>query len=575
MPHAFNPSEFVGIRIGHSDLFGTQSRWDQVREDLSHYTLAEVLEWLGRISAAVENSEDHAEETQAKIAFGLFGEDARSLLARSHRIANESGSGFSALFEPLQLISLAKAAFLFLPPTDQLRGTSPNRIGHALLRISDLIAPEIEAEPDLNVPDRGGWTPFLFASGSFYRGGTELHEIARFYALCLQSHEDLKSDPNYIDFRNLVFKATGLSPENLWLGLWVLLSQWKTIDAEGAVSGPVFIDEDRFLSTNFHFSTDEQARILELATASAKSMQESIRSEYSPDRFRPFDFVPLASKPLVRFGRRIFCSSTQLLMSKLSTGLYYTLANSVQGEERNRFSRFMGRAFEQYVGRMLKRMYAHPNSLLVDGDALRTAALRQSPRSKGNAKTADFLVVDGDLALVLEVKAGFFARNERSGVDADSLLRRLEDVYSRAGRQIENTIRLCEAGLFAEFGVRPEKITAYLPLVVTLDEATLTPYVYDLVRPLTLPGAQHKTEHLQIVGISELESIETAVTSRKLKLLALLGAKSRSGRHADTVRNFLHQLPDGKALFERNPYLRAIFKNAFEGAKRTLQLRMR
>src|SRR5438105_8373171 len=106
--HVFQPSEFIGIRLGYRDLFGEQSTWTGLEADLKNYTLAEVLELLGRISAVVENAGHTDKEDKSKIAIGVFGPtEGPDLLERANRVVRSSGNALSAIFEPRQLLSLS------------------------------------------------------------------------------------------------------------------------------------------------------------------------------------------------------------------------------------------------------------------------------------------------------------------------------------------------------------------------------------------------------------------------------------------------------------------------------------
>src|SRR4051812_48528580 len=121
MDHVFRPGEFFGVRAGYQDLFGGHTTWTDLERDLSPYSLGEVLEIIGRVSAVLEDPDLRGEEAQRRIAFGLFGpQEAPRILDRAKVMASGSRSGRVVLFESLQLASLAKAALLLKPPDDQL-----------------------------------------------------------------------------------------------------------------------------------------------------------------------------------------------------------------------------------------------------------------------------------------------------------------------------------------------------------------------------------------------------------------------------------------------------------------------
>ena len=309
-----------------------------------------------------------------------------------------------------------------------------------------------------------------------------------------------------------------------------------------------------------------------IATSNADVIQDAVRKEYRIDNFKPFDIVPLADKPLVRLAGRIFCVSVPLLMSKLSDGLYYLIANSLVGKDRDRFTRFLGVVFEQYLVQLLTRMLKTRNATILNGKTLQEAAVKLG---RSGIKTADCFILVDRIAVLVESKARFFARAARSGEDWDSISARIKDVYSRGSRQLESTIELAEAGGLAHLGVRPEGVETYVPLVVSLDETPMTPPVYDLIAPAIPAKGADKTVALQVVGISELEPLEVAVARGALNLHVLLRHKANSGRQATSLRNVIFYEPGLRGLSEHNPLLRRVYDEEMASALRVLKMRER
>src|SRR4051794_31577713 len=121
--HVFEPRKFVAIRAGYREVFRrpAQTTWAEIENDLSQYSLGEVLDMVGRISAVLDNAETTGREVQLAIATGVLGPDTPDVMRRVEEISRESGNPTVVLFEPLQLLSVSKAAMLLLPLDGTLR----------------------------------------------------------------------------------------------------------------------------------------------------------------------------------------------------------------------------------------------------------------------------------------------------------------------------------------------------------------------------------------------------------------------------------------------------------------------
>ena len=229
--------------------------------------------------------------------------------------------------------------------------------------------------------------------------------------------------------------------------------------------------------------------------------------------------------------------------------------------------------FEKYVEQLLTRMFGSNGGILLDGQnqTLKDAA-KSSARAK--SKLADFVLFVDEIVLVVETKARFFSRAARTGESWQELSSRLDDIYSRGARQLE-AIELCEDGAPTARGIDPAKVAAHVPLLISIDETPLTPHVYDLITPVRPAVGADKTVPLQVAGVSELEPLEADAADRRLNVLALLGYKGSCGKQAESLRNAVFHQPSLRDVIGHNPLLARVYRDAMEGAQRTLQVRAR
>ena len=83
------------------------------------------------------------EQVQLRIAAGLLGPETPDIMRRAKDLSHASTNPRVILFEPLQVVALAKAALLLLPADGTLRpDTNYRRFADALFRVSELIGPK-------------------------------------------------------------------------------------------------------------------------------------------------------------------------------------------------------------------------------------------------------------------------------------------------------------------------------------------------------------------------------------------------------------------------------------------------
>ena len=126
-------------------------------------------------------------------------------------------------------------------------------------------------------------------------------------------------------------------------------------------------------------------------------------------RFRMYDFNPLLEYPIVklckdqRSSRRdlLHAPIPDLITSRVCEGIYHQMFNTY----REKFSKYFGYVFEEYVGIVLKH-YKLPK-LISDAEIL-------NAYGKNPGSCPDWILVDGSTALIFECKATAFTRTAQS-----------------------------------------------------------------------------------------------------------------------------------------------------------------
>lgn len=160
-------------------------------------------------------------------------------------------------------------------------------------------------------------------------------------------------------------------------------------------------------SQSLRFEDEMVIRVLDQLAADQFQLRELYdRYKQRDRRYGAFDYNPLLVYPLVRpwpkrdhtilDEDRLIAPLPQLLLPRMSEGLYQQMFQRY----RDNFSRYFGYLFEAYVGEILQHSVPHL-TLLSERDIQRTY--------KGG-KVPDWVVIDGNTAILIECKATGFIR---------------------------------------------------------------------------------------------------------------------------------------------------------------------
>jgi hypothetical protein len=166
-------------------------------------------------------------------------------------------------------------------------------------------------------------------------------------------------------------------------------------------------------------------------------------------KLRVYDFNPLFRKPLIRINAEYYAPIPALVPAWVANSISYELSENI-GDE---FLRSFGYVFEEFVGQLLlksKRCFI-PESRI------------QGPRGKQH--TADFVVIDGDKALIFDCKTRRFSLNGRYGVQ--------EAIESSLEKTIVSGIK---QAIRTERGIRDHQLDKVAPLLGSVSD-----FVYAVV----------------------------------------------------------------------------------------------
>ena len=156
-------------------------------------------------------------------------------------------------------------------------------------------------------------------------------------------------------------------------------------------------------------------------------------------------------------------------------------------------------------------------------------------------KACDGVVLYGDTVLLLEFKATLLPYGVRAEGNLDELRKKVAYIFGKAAEQFDDTIAAIEGGCLKDM-VRPETVSRYLPLVITLDMIPVEQFFYRTIEEAIADRkalSHDKAQALQVLAVSELELLEEYL-SEGGSLAELLWERIRNDSYRDSpMKNYL------------------------------------
>ncbi|MGH9961342.1 MAG: hypothetical protein ACREBC_30155, partial [Pyrinomonadaceae bacterium] len=119
---------------------------------------------------------------------------------------------------------------------------------------------------------------------------------------------------------------------------------------------------------------------------------------------KQFDYVKFRSRPLLELeGDMIVCADLCFLVEKLSSGIHWTIVDSLKGKDRGKALQGFGYLFEIYVNQLLQQISASDGAFIP------------SPRYQTREPSFDGMLLRGNHLIALEYKGGFMKIEAKYG----------------------------------------------------------------------------------------------------------------------------------------------------------------
>lgn len=573
----------IGMRLGYADFFSSPCTPEAVIARLQRYSLSEVLDYLGRISALLYTATDNEPHIQQVLCRTFFGGLARHMWSKVQQEVIRSGS-LVVLFDEAAVNLTVKFALHALPSDGNPTGAHLSALGEAVLMCGTLIdaTPLTPTDPLNTEVGWNRWVYYHYVLGLATTKPQLLQSLARTYEIYLTDQSHLRTHPDWIDLPALVTRKTGLSPEQLWAVLFSFLSYFLSIQIDNVDKRRALIDRRNYFA-EFGFTESESQQFFELLGQDANRTQIENRAHFSLTELRPYDNFPIARRPFLAVGESAFCPSVRFLFERTTDGLYHDLLNSYPDDasgrrDRARFQRYVGAVYEDYIDRLFRRAIAASPSK-ARPIYLGPAALRQAipPIHNGaESPVCDHVIAYEGAIVLLDSKAKFMPLRVRSGLDESTFIGRFEDLIIGAARQLDATIHHIRSGHLAQLGVNATPTTRFHPVVCSLADYPLQPLVSEWIERRVNAANLLRTSGtrpLELLQADHVEAIEEVMGAGR-SLADVLEAKAQDEhlcRHS--FNTFAYYETSGSLRRTRSPHLEARYLALVEQAKNFLRER--
>lgn len=369
----------------------------------------------------------------------------------------------------------------------------------------------------------------------------------------------------YRDIWPLVEKAKGVSPLDdlkkitggldLGQALLFAMAWWGSVD-QGYFRPYTATQFDEAKRKEI-LNADAQQKALAWLSASYSEIREAARKHSQkhvpPDeRYDRYRFNPLLERPIIRpeiqpdpaNGPVYMLPCPRLLYYRVTSGLYHDLLNHHMGEGvQNPFKEAFGHVFQEYVGVLLREALG-TDSVLPEW---------QYGSAKQARDTPDWIVLDGDRAVVIEVKqSGHFLPSKMWG-HLDDLRAELKRTAGRAAGQLHAFQQALDGS--APGLERLQDVASIERVLVTYDFLSWGNWI--IRQEAQSVAGVGPDFHFHVAHIDEFERLLGACSDRSL--FDLLHQK-RTGEDDQDIMDFREWTHDNIGENVSNPFLEAKVK---------------
>jgi hypothetical protein len=504
------------VYLTHEEVFGKKYTQEDLERDLSQLPVGDCIFLTSKILTILENEGRVDGPAQRSIVQELFADEIKGKI-----LTILSKKPDRVVFAETQLLLVAQYALLYGKQETTynfMDGAHLSIYMKALLGITDLLEAGTHTEEDLQ--RAAIRSLYFFSKPNFF------YSLRRTEDLFLHIPKELVAHHQYLDVAAIFQEATGLPLEDylsIGTSLTALLMQQKI----GQVK-----DDNWGITPETYFAESILAKEeIDLLIKEFSIDVQTLHTRYAPQGGFEFNFEGLVKHPLIRLDQNSFFPlGFSFLKDKITVQVYWILFDIIKqtyGDKKlSRYTNFMGVCFEEYIYRLLRRIY--PFSPVLGNRLVREPDY--TPKKSQKKKIVDNIVINRSSLIFIETKVSqlkVFATGIMGNLDA--FREDVRKIVVEAFVQIQNTKEAFQKGLLRkDLPLEPASISMFYPVVITYGKFIMFPIIWKIVEEEIQKVLGYDPEllsRLQVIQAHEIEAIEAFLETSGVTFEQLLQKK--------------------------------------------------
>jgi len=251
------------------------------------------------------------------------------------------------------------------------------------------------------------------------------------------------------------------------------------------------------------------------------------------------EFNMLWQRPLIAIGNELFAPVPFLVANRMTDGILYDLMDAKAEKDRNPFSEYFGRLFEEYVGRLLKWTFGEEN-------------VHQEPKYGKPAKDGpDWIVIDGDTAILFECRSSRLKLKTRVFAQPGDVMDDIKRMFLETLEKYPGKVDDLKSGV-ARLDL--SAVRRFESIILMYDRVFFEPIFRDLAKQEFTRSGKPWSDDFELMDISDLEVLSAWHSSHPMGQL-LAERRSRYQTEASDFSEFLYRYATERGLNYSHPLL--------------------